>query len=285
MAVSGIGSSYTCIYHASTGKLSSKDGDSDEFIRYYNGELDEEDSKELNGFDRSRKGGLESLFWAFQESGIMGDRKIFDASHGDEFEITHKTVDALTDEFYVNGEKVWTQMTGLRYAPEEVKKFATLGCSFKTHQHKPYDAKTNSINLAVGDVFDLGNGYRLRVLEDSVWCEGFRRDGGEEDRKLSRLGGQLTSLIHFADQQYLADTIYAGYGDTESILDFLRGLGVDTDREFTINGTRCEVKDGRIREVGSRDGIPSSVFNKALKRYEEWLYQPLSSGKSYDLES
>ena len=43
------------------------------------------------------------------------------------------------------------------------------------------------------------------------------------------------------------------------------------------NGTKCEVKYGRINEVGNTHVVPNSIYEKALKRYEELLYQPLST--------
>ena len=279
MGISGVGSSYTCMYNSSTGKISSKDGNSDEFVSYYNGELSEEESTTLNGYDAMRKYDMERLFWFYQEAG-MGRKNVFDDSNGCEYEITCNTVDGAKSEYYMNGEKIFTRFTGLPYLPDEIKQFAFGTRPFKTHEHKPYDPLTNSINIAVGDIFNLGNGYRLTVMEDCVWGDGYGRGSSADDDKMNRLVGQLSSLIHFADQQGLSSAIYTGYGDSSMIIAFLNELGVDTSREFTINGTKCVIKDGHIREVGSRDGIPSSVFNKALKRYEEWLYQPLSSRES-----
>ncbi len=283
MGVSGVGSSYTCMYNLQTGKISSKDGSSDEFVSYYNGDITAEETTELNGYDRRRKGGIETLLRYCQDVSRSGDAEnAFDPSKGNEFEITCKTVDAITEEYYVNGERVLTEYIGLRYSPEEISQFTQIGNSpFKTHQHKAYDSLTNSINIAVGDSFNLGNGYRITVLEDGVQGEGFGHGSRDDDEKLNRMIGQLTALIHFADQQCPADAIYTGYGDSSMIIAFLQELGVDTSREFTINRTRCIIKNGNIREAGSRDGIPSTIFNKALKRYEEWLYQPLSSGQSY----
>ena len=39
MAVNGIGSVHTYIYHIDTGKLSTKDGSQDDFVDYFNGDL------------------------------------------------------------------------------------------------------------------------------------------------------------------------------------------------------------------------------------------------------
>ncbi len=60
------------------------------------------------------------------------------------------------------------------------------------------------------------------------------------------------------------------------LLQLLRELGIDTDKQFQINGTKCEVKYDRIREAGNRFAVPSSIFNEALKKYEDVLYMPIS---------
>ncbi len=48
---------------------------------------------------------------------------------------------------------------------------------YKTRQSRGYDPTDNSIHIAVGDVFNLGNGYRLRVGIDCVYGEGRNRHG------------------------------------------------------------------------------------------------------------
>ena len=37
-----------------------------------------------------------------------------------------------------------------------------------------------------------------------------------------------------------------------------------------------EVRNGRIEEVGNKVGVPSSIHQKAVERYEKLMYQPLS---------
>ena len=65
MEITGVGSSYSYLYDMKTGKLSSKDGKDDEFVRYFNGDLSGEESETLNGFDRGKKAGMEKMlkFW------------------------------------------------------------------------------------------------------------------------------------------------------------------------------------------------------------------------------
>jgi len=56
---------------------------------------------------------------------------------------------------------------------------------------------------------------------------------------------------------------------------------VDTSREFVINGTHCELVNGKISEVGNDYVVPSSIQQKAVKRYEESMSQLLNSGTWY----
>lgn len=157
---------------------------------------------------------------------------------------------------------------------KNIESFSTQNGPYKTRQSRGYDPTDNSIHIAVGDVFNLGNGYRLRVGIDCVYGEGYGSGSEEDDQKMRQLVRALDSLIRFADQQCFSSWIDAE--STPMLLEFLRELGVDTSREFRINETKCEVAYGRISEVGNHFVVPSSIFNKAVKRYEEMLYQPLS---------
>lgn len=65
------------------------------------------------------------------------------------------------------------------------------------------------------------------------------------------------------------------------LLELLRQLGVDTDREFVLNGTRCEVQNGKIREVGDRWGVARNVRDEAIRKYEEEMSLPLSGRNEF----
>ena len=180
--------------------------------------------------------------------------------------------------FYVNGQKAFTAITGMSYLPSEIQTFGTVQQPFKTRGYKPYDPSTNSITIGVGSRFNLGNGYSMTVQEDFVWGEGYGNGSKADDERCNMMIGGLSSLIHFADQQYfssMTDTY------TDYILDFLASQGVDTSREFVINGTHCELVNGKIREVGNDYVVPSSIQQKAVKRYEESMSQLLNSGTWY----
>ncbi len=271
MAISGIGSSNTYIYHVQTGKLSTKDGSADDFVDYFNGDIRGELPNTLNGFDQKRKGEMQTMLGLIQ-SGHLKVKGTLQEHNAGEYEITSEIADATTTHFSVNGEKIFTAygMGAFTYIDD----IMSGDLLYKSVEAKGYDPSDNSVNIAVGDVFDLGNGYRLTVKEGSIQVEGPDDADEEKDKKAKQLAYGLNALIRFADQQWIADMI--DKESTPMLLNLLRELGVDTSREFQINGTKCEIRYGKIKEVGNRFGIPSSVFNEAVEKYEKFLYTPIS---------
>lgn len=288
MSVSGVGSINTYIYNSRTGKLSSKDGQKDAFVDYFNGDSKGDEEDALNGFDRARKADIENLIetWTQFDSNLLND------SAKEEYEITTEIVDAVTSTVQVDGNKIFTCYSCGFFTHIDPSLLFHREGPFLTHEHKGYDPSDNSVNIAVGDVFDLGNGYRLRVGEDQVYGEGYGYKNGENDEKLSALAWGLGALVHFAEGQWsgtmleVGDRMTSGFGRrdmlggiTPMLLELLRELGVDTDREFILNGTKCEVRNGKIREVGNHWGAPRTVRDEAIRKYEEEMMRPLSERK------
>ena len=246
MSISKIGGSYTYIYNAETGKLRTKDGEQDNFVDYFNGNLKGGDSDTSNGVDRAKKAELETLI------NIIGGQfnpKLFTGSETGEYEITIDHADATTAHYLVDGKKVFSAYTGNLQASEKIKSAFTTPQPFKTKVSKGYDPLDNSINIAVGDSFDLRNGYRLVVDKDHVYVERYGDGNDENEMKANLLAWNLGALIHFADGQWSPAMI--DEASTPMLLNLLRELGIDTEKEFIINGTKCEVQDGRIREVNA----------------------------------
>ena len=102
-------------------------------------------------------------------------RNIFDDLNGNEYEISSEIVNAVTSTYSINGEKVFTAYDAVSYTYDEVNIFNKIMQPYKTHQSKGYDPTDNSINIAVGDIFNLGNGYKLTVKEDCIYGEGYGR--------------------------------------------------------------------------------------------------------------
>lgn len=272
MGITGIGSVQTYIYNSQTGKLSSKDGSADEFVDYFNGTLSGESSESLNGYDVQKKYNIDHLI---DLNGVFGKDWLWFQTDKNEYEITCEIVNGGESSYRVDGKKVLTNCVAATHLLppgwEDTKS------PYKTHQSKAYDPTTNSMNIAVGDVFDLGNGYKLRVREDCIETIGYGAGSAADDEKVQHLEYGLNALIHFADQQCSALAIFPEH--TPMLLSLLQELGIDTSREFTLNGTKCMVENGTIQESGNKWVVPSSVYHKALQQYEEFLSQPLSSRK------
>ena len=65
MSVTGIGSTYTYVYNCETNKLSSKNGEDDAFVNYFNGTATEDDLKKLNGYNYAMKGDIRTMIEEF----------------------------------------------------------------------------------------------------------------------------------------------------------------------------------------------------------------------------
>lgn len=283
MSISGVGSRNTYIYNSRTGKLSTKDGEKDAFVDYFNGDIKGDEDDTLNGYDRARKADIENLI----ETWTQFDRNLLNDPAKEEYEITTEFVDAVTSTVQVDGGKIFTCYSGGFFAYLDPSLLFRKEGPFLTREHKGYNPSDNSVNIAVGDVFDMGNGYRLRVGEDRVYGEGYGYKNGENDERLTALAWGLGALIHFAEGRWSSAMIEMGDdgrsdmlgGTTPMLLELLRELGVDTDREFILNGTKCEVRNGKIHEAGDKWGVARSVRDEAIRKYEEEMMRPLSSWK------
>lgn len=122
---------------------------------------------------------------------------------------------------------------------------------------------------------EFGNGYRFTVERDNVRIDSYGRGTSENYKNAGAFAFGLHALILFGEQQ-ASSTLHRATISTPMMLEFLKELGVATDREFIINDTRCEVRNGRIEEVGNKVGVPSSIHHKAVERFEESMFIPLS---------
>lgn len=281
MVTTGVGSHYVFLYNRETNTISTKDGSQSAFVDFYNGDYSESTLQQLNGFDRNIKYGM---LWEMQRLQSAYDvgllKKSPDELFGDSniCELTVDVVKSTQTQYSINGERIFELCVPELYTKEEEEQMYDFDQPFKTRQSKGYDPYDNSINIAVGDKYNLGNGYCATVRDYGVFWDDFGKGTAVNDRKMNQFVGALNNLIKFAD--HIAP---AGFLDdyTSIILEFLKQLGVDTDREFTINGTKCEVKDGMIREVGSYNGVPKEIYEKMLKRYEDSCLIPLSENETF----
>lgn len=122
MAIQGLGTSFTYWYNAQTGKLSSKDGEEDIFVKYFNEEpLTEEEENAISQYDISAKADIRSLLMIFSEKDWEG--ALFHESDTDLFEISGELVDDGCAKYQVNGEERFKRLYGeLQYHPSVLVK-------------------------------------------------------------------------------------------------------------------------------------------------------------------
>lgn len=276
MQVTGIGSRYdNYIYNVKTNRFSTKDGGKDEFVDYCNGDVKGEDTERLNHFDAHTRYQFQRMMYVANNcfgTGAFG-------TDSDEIEVSAEIESATKTQFYVNGKKSFTAYTGMSYLPSEILTFSTIDQPYKTMSSTPYDPFANSIGIGVGKKFDIGNGYSVTVMGDgSVRGDGFGKGSPEDDYRANMMVGALDALMHVADQQRFAS---ATDDYTDYIMELLSSQGVDTSKEFVVNGTHFEMRYGKIREVGNDYVVPSSIQEAAIKRYEEKMSEPLKNGEWY----
>lgn len=275
MSVTGVGSQYTYMYNAATNKLSTREGDADKFCDFFNGELEEDDYGELNGYDMKMKKDIESMILLFN-SGVQGAH-VFNPDEG-LYEISTEIVQGDTAKYTVNGKHSFTGCVGMQYTKSELKSFTDLQQPYKTTTAQKYNALDNSVNIAVGNIYNIGGGRKIIVESNRMHGIGFSDDNREINEFNKYLDG-LNALMRVADG--LAPSSIITDEVTPYVLNFLHNEGVDTNKEFIINGTKLHVVNGKIREVGNKTGVPNGIYKQALDRYEQWLYQSLSDRNNF----
>ncbi len=275
MGITGVGSHYTYMYDANTNKLSTKEGTPDKFCDFFNGDLAENDYGELNGYDMKMKKDIESMIMLFN-SGVQG-ANVFNPEEG-LYEISTEIVQGDKAKYTVNGKHTFTGCVGIQYTKSQFEAFTDLQQAYKTTSSQKYNPENNSMNIAIGDVYNIGKGRKIIVENDWMHGIGFSDNNWEINEFNKYLDG-LNALMRVADGLAPSSIITADV--TSYVLDFLHDQGVDTNKEFVINGTKMQVVNGRIREVGNKTGVPNIIYKQALERYEQWLYEPLADRSHY----
>lgn len=272
MDITGIGTTRSYTYCQTTKKLGTQNSD-DAFVKWYNGEINQEQlPAQINGFDDDVKRDLETILSDYsQRSGVEGYSE--ESMQDNDVQVTVHIRDVDCIEYNVNGIKI-TSYSPVLCSPEDEKIFCGENVPYATTVHQDYNAANNSIQIAVGDEYDVGNGYKLVIGNNSVDVV---KTAGADPREWDRvnyLSLALSDFIHFADQQWMS--MESSDEISQVVIDFLQKLGVNTEETFTVNKTQCEIVNGRIREVGNMWCIPSSMYNAAKKRYEELMSQSIN---------
>ncbi|WP_461901332.1 hypothetical protein [Roseburia intestinalis] len=101
-----------------------------------------------------------------------------------------------------------------------------------------------------------------------------------DDERCNMIIGGLNTLIHFADQQY-----FSSMTDPLLIiftLDFLASRGSGYQQRICDKRDTYELVNGKISEVGNDYVVPSSIQQKAVKRYKKVCHSFLNGGTCVD---
>lgn len=145
MNITGVGSVSSYYYNVETNKLVSKSGEDDAFVKWYNGEIKEEElPDEFNGFDMCKKHDIAAALGLMRSGTPLGGDMLMPTVDGNLCEISFNIVKADTMKVSVNGKEVLTSYTALGYMPDEVKTFKN-GLEFLKHVNTGVDGKINVI--------------------------------------------------------------------------------------------------------------------------------------------
>ena len=101
----------------------------------------------------------------------------------------------------------------------------------------------NAVNLAQGTKIIIQSGYLLTITEKGVEVsdedEGLNQGDYQEAKEMAAALSIL--LWGSGEEETAADSSLFGYADwAESITKVLMCFGIDTAKEFTVNGVKCE---------------------------------------------
>lgn len=128
------------------------------------------------------------------------------------------------------------------------------------------DKVTNSLNLGIGKTFTLHNGKILTLNSSGR----FEVSGGnpydqDSSQKASDIAGALNILLKYSANQISESALLFSSGSQKQqwsadALEGLEYLGIDTTRDFTLNGTKFTVNDGILQSQAYSDAQAAYEF-------------------------
>lgn len=164
----------------------------------------------------------------------------------------------------------------LEYSPEDLLIGNNLMSSFAVTDNYGFNRINNSISLVNGTKVDLGNGIVLHVEESSVslnYKEGYNIK--ESDIEMaSEMAGALNIFIRYANCQ--AGTLYFGEKEQRYIINILKTIGININKDFSVNGSIFNIENGKIIKQGSYAGYThisqqmlEKVMRQTISKYEK----------------
>lgn len=163
------------------------------------------------------------------------------------FQISINIDNPLRTVYKVNGEEVFISEAAIDIVFDDLEKgkytYPTMICE----GHKEYDERDNSVGIAIGDTYDIGNNRSIYFGSDGVTIEG----GDEKDSEELKLYYENMKLgvekfLYASKSEWLQGTI--SNLQLQEAMDFLQILGVDISKSFKVNGAKYHVQNKSIQE-------------------------------------
>ena len=146
---------------------------------------------------------------------------------------------------------------------------------FTVRENKGFNPSQNSISLVPGVDIDLGNGFMLKIKDSMVEIQYDKRFYSDDKfRSAGQTAAALNKFIRYANDQNGS----FGFDDEQRklVATVLEKLGIDTSREFIVNGTAFTTSEnnrGVLEKVGydHRYGLgmlPTHMWEEVLNRYD-----------------
>lgn len=248
MEITKVGDSFQYLYNSKSKKVYSIDKRTEELAKWINGEMGtEEMTQGVNGYDQVIKADLNSLFHEHWDSLIANCQKDDESMEEDMFQISINIDNPLRTVYKVNGEEVFISEAAIDIVFDDLEKgkytYPTMICE----GHKEYDESDNSVGIAIGDTYDIGNNRSIYFGTDGVSIEGGDENDSEELKlyyEKMKLG--VEKFLYASKSEWLQGTI--SNLQLQEAMDFLQMLGVDISKSFKVNGAKYHVKNKSIQE-------------------------------------
>lgn len=258
MAIAGVGTTCDFYYNRANGQWSGTDELSNLLVKYYNGELTEDEVDNLNNYDRLCMYTMEGV-----EDWQSFSRVESEDVEGAIIKVTYLCADynvvKLVDE--TGKESTATFSSGM--TAQEVEDMLDLGNNYETTQHMAFDRLNNCGTITPGDQFDV-DGWKLVVTNSTVRAYNPRGVEDYSNTSIANMAGALDFFIRFTNGQM--DATLFEQEDIAQIRHILKSMGFDLTKEFKVNQLTCKFEDGRISDVGNETGLARNVYESMRNR-------------------
>ncbi len=168
----------------------------------------------------------------------------------------------------------------LDYKKEEILKGNDFSAAFSVTQDRTSRGDTNAVSLIPNTKIDLGNGTYLQITSNGVTANMQNNNSYDENKikEANKMAGSLKSFIQYANGQ--SGSLYFDKDAQSSVASVLSKMGIDTSKDFLVNGEKFTCKDGSMVKANESAGY-SLVSNNITKQVLQRTIDKYTSTFSY----